>query len=124
MRMTKIKLLYNTLPDKVKSILILCNGWLVGKSVEETILGIKPKDYDIVAPLAEYAKAIIALKEISKSSSINTFGGLKFIVVDNDIEYIIDIWPSNLNIFLDYSIYINYMYNINLGLLIKNVNYE
>lgn len=90
------KLVYNSLPDCIKSILIISDGWLVGSAVEKLLAKEDPKDYDIIIPSREnYQVTSTAIKSYLKG--VNTFGGLKYEFPDG---IVVDMWPEELDHYL------------------------
>lgn len=111
------KTIYNQLPEVIKSTLLISEGWLVGSSILDLLMGNKPKDYDILVPSRKLFQLATAFLKLDKQIDINTFGGLKF--TDTEVE--IDIWPENLEHFICNASKFEYAYNLKKSKLITNV---
>ena len=110
------KEIYNLLPQEVKNILFLSNGWLVGSSLENILNNNIVKDYDIIiTDFKLFSKCISIYSKYFKN--FTTFGGIK--VEINDI--IIDFWHSDLESFIRETTYIGIIYNMqnNIALNLK-----
>lgn len=106
----EIKNAYSVIPPRVKTILRISEGWLVGASLEQLMEGKVPKDYDILVPDAElFQKTVLHLREDFGEPTLNTFGGLKF---KDERTISIDIWCEELNHFLMNGGRCKYMYNL------------
>lgn len=112
--MYKKKSLYRALPETIKNILIVSDGWLAGSSVENIINGNPIVDYDIAVPYDKWQDTIVMLK--TEPFILNTFGGFKFNL--DGLE--IDIWPQDTDGFLKRAKPLTYMYNLKNQILIKN----
>ncbi len=106
-------MVYGLLPMHIKTILINSDGWLVGSAIKSLLDETPVKDFDIIVESCNWHKTIINIR--NNPMSINTFGGLKFIIEDTTI----DIWPDTLDNFIKKSISLSYAYNINNQLLLK-----
>lgn len=103
------------LPETIKNILLISEGWLVGSAVKHIIYGEVPKDYDILIPSRElYQIVCTTLRDYEYK--INTFGGLKFKI--NGLE--VDIWVEELGHFITTASAFDYAYNLRRSKLIRN----
>jgi len=108
----------NLLPEKIKSILLISEGWLVGRSISNIKAGEPVKDYDILVCNTERFQSVVSyLKTLFGNPSINSCGGLKF--TSKNIE--IDIWCEELNHFLLNANSIEFIYNIKKNILMQNL---
>lgn len=116
--MSKIKELYRQLPEQIRSILILSDGWLVGSTINYMLCPNKAEnylpDYDIIVPYEKWEDTIVALKH--NPFTLNTYGGFKF----NISEMEVDIWPQDTDKFLKVASKLTYMFNLKNQILIKN----
>lgn len=113
---TKNKL-YGELDNKIKSILLSTNGWLVGGSIEQVCNDEVVSDYDIIVPNRDlYRKMIVSLCSLFHHT-INNYGGFKFVVDGIDV----DIWCEELSHFIDTANKITYVYNHKSCILFKTM---
>ncbi len=111
-----MKEIYNNLPQKIKTLLLISEGWLVGSAPEKLLNSEIPKDYDIIVPSRELFQLTCCLFKNEKID-INTFGGIKIQI--NDL--LIDIWCEELGHFIMTSTGCNYAFNLKRSKLFKNV---
>lgn len=109
--------IYQTLPDLIKGVLLVSEGWLVGGSIKSLLEDKKPADYDILVPSRELFQVTAATLGPSFSVDLNTFGGLKFI----DDRFEIDIWPEELSHFIRTANKFEYGYNLKRNVLIQSI---
>lgn len=114
--MTNIKRVYSKLPEEIKNVLFISEGWLVGGSIRDILIHeAHPKDYDILVPSRELFQVVCStLKQYP--IKINTFGGLKV-----QLPYAeLDIWIEELSHFITTATVFDYAYNLRRNKLIKN----
>lgn len=109
------KEVYRALPEAIKSVLILSDGWLVGGAITDILDGKKPTDYDIVVPPDNYQIATLYLAPFP--FKFNSFGGLKF----SGPDYELDIWPEEIGHFINTAHKFTYAFNLKNAKFIKNV---
>lgn len=109
------KKVYKSLPDNIKSILLVSEGWLVGGSINDLISGNKPNDYDIIVPDRGLFQNILKLIASRGPIEINSYGGIKF--EENGVE--IDIWPEELDHFIKNTKGSDFIYNYKVNILYK-----
>lgn len=109
--------IYQDLPIKIKSILLLSEGWLVGSAPEKVSNKETPNDYDIIVPNRD--KFLTSIQVLSKdyptSYTFNTYGGVKFQVDDLSV----DIWCETLESAIRTHRHIPYAYNMKINKLLK-----
>lgn len=103
---------YLGLPSRIRTILILSEGWLVGKAIEQILDGSAPKDYDIIVPDRQKFHNTINHLLAYSSPKFNSWGGLKF----DDV----DIWNEELDHFIKNCSYKSWVYNLSKSVLLKN----
>ena len=113
--------IYKNLPILIKSILLTSEGWLVGGAPWDLMNDRVPKDYDVIVPSAELFQIVV--KQLSSydnlSTTINTFGGLKF--TDKDVQgETLDIWCEELDHFIKTANKFGYAFNLKRNVLIVN----
>ena len=107
---------YRSLPEVVKGILLVSEGWLVGSSIENHLEEKENIDYDIlIQDRQKYQLTIMSLNQLPVIMTVNSYGGLKFEV----FKISIDIWPEELDHFLKSSAKINYIYNHKAQILLN-----
>lgn len=108
--------IYKTLPDIIKNVLILFEGWLVGGSIKDLLEDKSPKDYDIIVPSRELYQLTCMnfTHRDDYNVCFNTFGGLKY-----EGKYEIDFWPEELDHFLKTAAKQSYCYNLKRNILLK-----
>ena len=113
--------IYNNLPQKIKTILLVSEGWLVGNAFNAIVNTEEPKDYDIIVPSREKFQLMTSLIDADDSFSltINSYGGLKFNSHDEGVASI-DIWCESLDHFLLNANKISYIYNMKRNILLEN----
>ena len=114
--------LYKNLDVRVKNILLISEGWLVGNSINNILNDEEVKDYDIIAPNRELYHKILFLSGSNYQFSINSYGGVK-LQIDNygNDTLSIDIWCEDLSHFIENAKEINYLYNYKRNVLLKNI---
>lgn len=108
---------YSELDGRIKAILLLTDGWLVGGSMESIILDKDVKDYDIIVP--DRAKFHNIINHLSKRSGriiFNNYGGIKLKLEELNL----DIWCEELSHFIMSARKLTYIYNHKRGVLLKN----
>jgi len=116
--MSKKSKIYKDTPSQIKALLYLSDGWLVGSSMENTLLEKPIKDYDIIVEDPEkFMRAIKVLSSDKFTHSINSYGGLKFDCKD----YEIDVWVQQLGCFIKSANKFTYAYNFSRNILIQNI---
>jgi|AntRauMFilla1563_2_1112583.scaffolds.fasta_scaffold01554_5 hypothetical protein len=111
---------YSKLNNRIKSILLSSEGWLVGGSVNQIVNDGLISDYDIIVPdRGLYHNTIVSLMHLTDSNyTINNYGGFKFKLGQ---YLILDIWCEELSHFLANANEITYLYNHKKCILLKNV---
>lgn len=114
--MINIKKVYINLPEEIKNILLLSEGWLVGGSLRDILINeIHPKDYDILVPSRELFQLTCSTLR-NYPVKFNTFGGLKVQLPCGEL----DIWVEELDHFIITANVFEYAYNLKRSKLIKN----
>lgn len=109
---------YRKLPEEIKSILLLSEGWLVGGSIKSIIDYKVVNDYDIIVPDRQlYHTTCKIYCNFVDKFEINNFGGLK-LTFKNGIE--IDMWCEELDYFLKKTNKIEYLFNYKKNILLQN----
>lgn len=106
---------YNGLNDKIKSILLSSNGWLVGSSIEQIGNDEEVSDYDIIVPSRDLFRILIVSLQSTYNHIINNYGGFKFLI--DGVE--VDIWCEELSHFLGTANKLTYAYNHKRVILLK-----
>ncbi len=114
--MNREQKVYENLDPKIKSVLNLTNGWLVGNAVFDILTDRKPDDYDIVVNSPEFHTIIKSLT-VTYKFTINNYGGFKFYIDD----FVLDVWTEDLSHFLLAALNFNYAYNFKSRLLIGKI---
>lgn len=115
----KSKKIYANLPQDVKDILFLSEGYLVGSSVRNILEDVKEiKDYDILVTDPLLFRKVCATYK-NEMEGINTFGGIKLQLSEGSQ---VDIWCDALEAFLTYSSTYYYVYSLKNNTLFKNEN--
>jgi hypothetical protein len=114
--MTMKRVIYNGLPQNIKTILLISEGWIVGKACENLIDMMPPKDYDIIVPSRELFQIVCKHLSAYGKPEINSFGGLKFDMMGYDV----DIWCEELDHYLRNASYLGYAYNFKKSIMIGN----
>lgn len=110
------KTFYKLLPPKVKTLLVISEGWLVGSAIKALLAGEKVNDYDIVIPNREcFQNAILYLKSFG-TLEITTLGAMRL----KAETIIIDIWCEELGHFLQSALEQTYIFNLTKQILLKN----
>jgi hypothetical protein len=106
---------YHKLPDLIKSVLLVSEGWLVGSAIGNLIEDKIPKDYDIIVPDRERFQTVC--KQLSSLGTINfnSYGGIKY----EDDKLIIDIWCEELDHFLKNAGLVTYVFNYKKCIVLK-----
>ena len=108
------KEIYNLLPQEIKNILFISNGWVVGSSIEKLKNKEEVRDYDILITDNElFAKSISSLK--SCFDKFTTFGGIKLKI--NNLS--IDIWCQSLEDFIFKSSKRGIMFNMRKNIILN-----
>lgn len=112
----KLKL-YKNLDVRVKNILLMSEGWLVGNSINNIINNEEIKDYDIIIPNRDLYHKTLFLINTNYQISINSYGGVKLEI--NGLSF--DIWCEELSHFIETSKRITYLYNYKRNILLKSI---
>lgn len=115
--MKKLDIVYSKLDSRVKSILLITDGWLVGSSMSDLIDGKEPNDFDIIVPSRELYQKILTDLTTNYTFKVNNYGGIKVDLGDFEL----DIWTEELSHFLLNSNNVSYLYNHRRRQLLKNV---
>lgn len=108
--------LYKNLNVRVKNILLLSEGWLVGNSITNIINDDKVNDYDIVVPdRALYHNILFLAHTNNFSYHVNSYGGMK--LVSDTLT--IDIWCEELSHFMLTAKELKFIYNYKRNILLK-----
>lgn len=105
--------IYRILPDPIKDLLLLSEGWLVGSSIIRLLEDISPTDYDIIVPAEKWPAVFSYIRD--KEPTFNSFGGVKIQIGD----IIIDVWVESLDHFLHNVNIFTYAYNFKKNTLLK-----
>lgn len=112
--------IYRKLPEIIQSTLLTSEGWLVGSSISQLLDNKEVKDYDIIVPSRELFQIVCkTLYGQAEQASINSFGGMKFIL-PNGID--IDIWSEELDHFLKNANRLQYFYSMKGDIMLKYYN--
>lgn len=111
------KKMYRNLPPKLRDILIISDGWLVGSAIKKILANEKVRDFDIAVPEEKWAETICALR--GYKFELNTFGGFKFTIPNGESEFELDIWPQNFDRFLKVASSYSYLFNLRHQKLLK-----
>jgi hypothetical protein len=101
------------LPDIVKTILVMTNGWLVGSAIKNIMEKELVKDYDIIVKSKAFSRCLSIFRHYKPE--INHYGGITFVVDNIKIQ----IWLSSLEKYLITAKECYYVYNAKNKILIE-----
>jgi hypothetical protein len=74
-----LKEVYSKIPKKVRSLLIVTNGWLVGSAVDSIFENKEVNNYDIIVPDGE--SLMLAMQLYGNNPIVlNSWGGFRLVV--------------------------------------------
>ena len=112
----KIKI-YQNIDVRVKKILLLTEGWLVGNAINSIIKDDTVNDYDIIVSDRElFHKIVFFNMGDTKKIEINSYGGIKL----NFGDVKVDLWCEELSHFLINSNKVTFLFNYKKNMLLKN----
>lgn len=116
----KATTLYRLLPQDIKTILLISEGWLVGNSISNILEDFAPKDYDIVVTdVNKFGTVNKAIQLISDGYFLNNYGGFKYKLKSG---IFVDIWPEELSHFLMTANRVDYVFNLKKAILLEKEN--
>ena len=107
---------YKNIEGKIKSVLLITDGWLVGKAAKNIIDDEEVNDYDIIVPSRENFQNITHILSKLYTLKINSYGGFKII----SDTFTLDIWCEELSHFIRNANEVSFVYNYKGNVLLRN----
>lgn len=90
------------IPQVILNLFIDYEAWFTGSGLNwylnEKASDPRPKDFDIIIPYKNWNKAVRSFE--AHPFFLNSFGGLKISLSDDEGSLTLDIWPQNLEEYL------------------------